>query len=110
MRADEPRFVREQYATEGGWPRAPRSGAGEFDAVVAAWRLYHVPDLDRGLSEIARVLRPGGALVAVTNSASDLHEVWDLVGRDLEDRLLTFRTENGEHHLGRHFESDTGRA
>ena len=30
--------------------------------------LYHVPDLDRGLAEIARVLRPGGALIAVNNS------------------------------------------
>ena len=27
-----------------------------FDTVVAAWMLYHVPDLDRGLAEIARVL------------------------------------------------------
>lgn len=78
---------------------------GGFDAVVAAWMLYHVPDLGRGLSEIARVLRPGGVLVAVTNGSRDLHEVWDLVGRDLEPRGLTFRTENGEHHLRRHFES-----
>ena len=31
-----------------------------FDTVVAAWMLYHVPDLDRGLAEIARVLEPGG--------------------------------------------------
>ena len=27
-----------------------------FDVAVAAWMLYHVPDLDRGLSELARVL------------------------------------------------------
>jgi ubiquinone/menaquinone biosynthesis C-methylase UbiE len=33
---------------------------GTFDTVVAAWMLYHVPDIDRGLAEIARVLRPGG--------------------------------------------------
>src|SRR2546430_9951320 len=33
---------------------------GEFDLVVAAWMLYHVPDLERALAEIARVLRPGG--------------------------------------------------
>ncbi|HEY9294402.1 MAG TPA: class I SAM-dependent methyltransferase, partial [Microlunatus sp.] len=35
-----------------------------FDAVVAAWMLYHVPDLDRTLAEVRRVLRPGGTLVA----------------------------------------------
>src|SRR5207302_7666109 len=41
---------------------------GSFDSVVAAWMLYHVPDVDRGLAEIARVLAPGGTLIAVTNS------------------------------------------
>lgn len=74
-----------------------------FDAVVAAWMLYHVPDLDRGLAECARVLRPGGSLIAVTNAAADLAELWELVGRDTSARLLTFRAENGEQALRRHF-------
>lgn len=74
-----------------------------FDVVVAAWMLYHVPDLERGLAEIVRVLRPGGSLVAVTNGADDFHELWDLVGRDLSLRMLTFRAENGEEHLRHHF-------
>lgn len=74
-----------------------------FDAVVAAWMLYHVPDLDRALAEIARVLTPGGVLVAVTNGAADLEELWNLVGRDLSFRELTFRAENGEAYLRRHF-------
>lgn len=76
----------------------------EFDAVVAAWMLYHVPDLDRGLRECARVLRPGGAFVAVTNAASDFAELWALRGRDTSARLLTFRAENGETVLRRHFD------
>ncbi|MBA3787846.1 MAG: class I SAM-dependent methyltransferase, partial [Actinobacteria bacterium] len=76
---------------------------GSFDAAVAAWMLYHVPDLDRGLAELARVLRPGGALVAVTNGANDFEELWSLVGRDISERALTFRVENGEEHLRRHF-------
>jgi 2-polyprenyl-3-methyl-5-hydroxy-6-metoxy-1,4-benzoquinol methylase len=79
-------------------------GDAEFDAVVAAWMLYHVADLDRGLRECARVLRPGGALVAVTNAAADFAELWDLVGRDTSARLLTFRAENGETILRRHFD------
>jgi len=79
-------------------------GDDEFDAVVAAWMLYHVPDLDRALSECARVLRAGGTFIAVTNAAADFSELWDLVGRDTSSRLLTFRAENGEETLSRHFD------
>lgn len=74
---------------------------GTFDAAVAAWMLYHVPDLDRGLAELARVLRPGGRLVAVTNSASHLEEVRELVGSGPSPS--TFTRENGEALLRRHF-------
>jgi ubiquinone/menaquinone biosynthesis C-methylase UbiE len=74
---------------------------GSFDVAVAAWMLYHVPDLDRGLSELARVLRPGGALVAVTNSRYHLLELRELVGSG--PSTLSFNRENGEELLGRHF-------
>lgn len=46
-----------------------------FDCVLAAWMLYHVPDVDRAASELARVLRPGGRLVAVTNRREHLQEL-----------------------------------
>jgi SAM-dependent methyltransferase len=72
-----------------------------FDAVLAAWMLYHVPDLDRGISEIARVLRPGGRLVAVTNTADHLAELLALGGLERWD--LPFAAENAESILGRHF-------
>lgn len=74
---------------------------GEFDCVVAAWMLYHVPDLDGGIAELARVLRPGGTLVAVTNSRFHLLELRELVGSG--PSLLSFNRENGEELLGRHF-------
>jgi SAM-dependent methyltransferase len=74
----------------------------EFDLVIAAWMLYHVPDLDRGLAEIARVLRPGGRIVAATNAVDHLHELWSLVGRDRRAEG-TFNDENGEAFLRPHF-------
>lgn len=74
-----------------------------FDTVVAAWMLYHVPDLDRGLSEIARVLVPGGRLVANTGSLRHLEELRALVRYPSEEREWSFNAENGEEILRRHF-------
>jgi SAM-dependent methyltransferase len=74
---------------------------GTFDLVVAAWMLYHVPELDRGVAEIARVLRPGGTLVAATNSRFHLQELRDLVGSG--PSLLKFAREDGVEHLRPHF-------
>jgi len=76
---------------------------GEFDAAVAAWMLYHVEDLDRGLAELARVVAAGGCLVAVTNGAAALAEVYELVGGARLDSR--FSGENGEHLLRRHFDT-----
>ena len=78
---------------------------GEFDCVSANWMLYHVPDLDRGLAEIARVLRDGGRLVAITNGRDHLFELWDAVGA-LDARAgrdLSFAAENGDEALQTHF-------
>ena len=74
-----------------------------FDTVLASWMLYHVPDLDRGLAEIARVLESGGKLVANTNSMDHCRELFDLIEYPTESRQFTFRSENGEESLRRHF-------
>jgi SAM-dependent methyltransferase len=75
---------------------------GQFDCALAAWMLYHVPDLDRALRELRRVLRPGGRLVAVTNSERSLSELWELVGQ-AGARADGFSAENGQGPLLRHF-------
>jgi SAM-dependent methyltransferase len=76
---------------------------GEFDVAVAAWMLYHVHELDGALTELARVLKPGGRLVAVTNAGDHLQELWDLAGRVNAMRRFTFRSENGAALLRKHF-------
>jgi SAM-dependent methyltransferase len=78
-------------------------GDGEFDVAVAAWMLYHVADLDRGLAELARVLRPGGRLVAVTNSVEHFRELRDAARDEIWVGRFNFRSENGEEVLARHF-------
>jgi SAM-dependent methyltransferase len=80
-----------------------------FDTVVAAWMLYHVHDIDRGLSELARVLEPGGHLVANTNSRRHCEEVFDLIDYPQDSREWVFNAENGEQSLRRHFDEVTRR-
>jgi SAM-dependent methyltransferase len=45
-----------------------------FDAVIAHFMLYHVPDLPRAFWEIHRVLRPRGAFFAATNGPRHMGE------------------------------------
>jgi len=52
-----------------------------FDAAIANHMLYHVPDRARALSELARVLRPGGRLHAATYPWTHLLELRELVAR-----------------------------
>jgi SAM-dependent methyltransferase len=77
--------------------------AHAFDCVVANWMLYHAPDIDLALSELARVLRPQGRLVAATNSTRHLEELWQLVGRDKSDETRHFFSEDAGELLGRYF-------
>lgn len=74
-----------------------------FDCVVANWMLYHAPDVDLALSELARVLVSGGRLVAATNSQEHLAELWSLVGRDKKWEHRHFFSEDGAALLDGHF-------
>lgn len=76
-----------------------------FDAVVANHMLYHVPDRPRALSEIRRVLKPGGRLFAAANGQDHMAELWAMVlqvagaDRGANRSDLYFGLENGSEQL-----------
>lgn len=78
-------------------------GDEDFDAVFAGWVLYHSPNLEQSIGECARVLRPGGRIVASTYSEDNLYELWDLIGCEEPRSPLSFNRSNGKDLLGKHF-------
>jgi SAM-dependent methyltransferase len=75
-----------------------------FDCVFAGWVLYHVPNLAQAIAEIARVLKPGGRLVASSHCDDNINELWELIPDALPREPLTFRRGNGVELLRPHFE------
>lgn len=79
-----------------------------FDCVVANFVLYHIPDPVIAIAEFARVLAPGGILVASTLSddTDSRLQAWATLFRE-ETRPapppLSFSRENGRALLLRHF-------
>jgi SAM-dependent methyltransferase len=74
-----------------------------FDVVVCNHVLYHLPDRDRGIAELARVLRPGGRFVGIYGFRDHLAEVWEAVGDPWAEQP-DFDCETGGAELARHFE------
>jgi SAM-dependent methyltransferase len=107
-------------ASRGAVPDAPLTRAGAtalpyadraFDTVLALWMLYHVEDRAGALREFARVLQPGGHVIAGTNSDEAHSErideiacdaIGDVVGTrpDRWFPALDFNAENGAAILG----------
>ena len=85
---------------------------GAFDAVVAAEVIEHVIDTDHLLAEIARVLRPGGALVITTPNLASLenrlrlllgrYPMWMDVGVEGAGHLRYYTPRMLRHQLARH--------
>jgi len=81
---------------------------GDFDIIVGNHMLYHVPDLDKGLGEVRRVLAENGSFYTATNGATHMQELRAL--RDMAQTVrwnLSFRLENGRDLLAPHFSDIT---
>lgn len=80
-----------------------------FDVIIANFMLYHVPDIDRALNEVYRVLKPNGIFYAATVGDNHLIEINQWV-KEFDCNLdvfnsssLSFRLQNGKDILHRYF-------
>jgi ubiquinone/menaquinone biosynthesis C-methylase UbiE len=85
---------------------------GTFDAVVANFMLYHVPDRPRAIREIKRILKPGGCLVAATVGENHMQEMMQWLGRVhvgniWQSYVNPFTLENGAEQLKPFFSNVT---
>ena len=77
-----------------------------FDVVIANMMLYHVPDLDKGLSEVRRVLKDGGTFYCATYGEHGIIEYLSKLLKDygVEDTVnKNFTLQNGSNILERVF-------
>ena len=70
-----------------------------FDLVLGCHMLYHVPNLERALVSINRVLKPGGVFIATTVSQRHIFELTELLSQfELNQKMnlfSEFHIENG---------------
>jgi SAM-dependent methyltransferase len=103
------------HLTRGDVMRLPYSD-NSFDIVMANHMLYHLADIEAGLVEIKRVLKPDGRLLAATDSLQNLIQLQMLIhranvflsnnGTKVNPPALpceAFALENGTRILARHF-------
>ena len=80
-----------------------------FDVVIANHMLYHVPDMDKALSEVRRVLKIGGRFYAATGCNGGIRQfLHDAIkkfvpGSDAFSQGLSFNMQNGKEILNRYF-------
>jgi ubiquinone/menaquinone biosynthesis C-methylase UbiE len=85
-----------------------------FDIIIARHMLYHVPDIDKALSEVKRLLKPKGRFYVSTNGREHMRELVRLVrdydkdiSFDPEKLAVRFGVENGAEILYKHFNNVT---
>jgi SAM-dependent methyltransferase len=80
-RAREWRSVQAQVADVSALPFE----TGAFDVVIANHMLYHAPDPAQAVTEIARVLAPGGLAVLATNGRDNMRALFALRAATFEN-------------------------
>src|SRR5207248_3230373 len=75
-----------------------------FDGVIANHMLFHVPDRAKALTEIRRVLRPGGRFYASTIGQAHMVELDERLGE------LTGDTNSSSHRWGDAFNLEKGQS
>ncbi len=85
--------------------------SGSLDCIIANHMLYHVPDMEAALSEMRRVLKPGGRLCAATNGLLHMHQIHELIQQFIPTYSIPllaarrFTLEDGPELLQRYFTS-----
>jgi SAM-dependent methyltransferase len=86
------------------------------DVALAMHMLYHVPDIPAAIGELRRITKPGGTVLASTNSPAHLAEIDGLLSAAISSQIsrpvqampaLSFTTQTGAAMLGREFSSVT---
>lgn len=87
-------------------------GEASVEVALAMHMLYHVPRIDAAVTELRRILKPGGTLLASANSATALADIHGVLDAAISARLgrpvqaipaLSFTTETGTAILARQF-------
>jgi len=82
---------------------------GGFDRVTANHMLYHVPTIELGVAEFARVLKPDGLFMAATNGATHMVDLYKLFEefepgfRIPDSDRRRFSLQNGQDYLASQF-------
>lgn len=86
------------------------------DVAMAMHMLYHVPDIPAAIRELRRITKPGGTVLASTNSPAHLADIHELLDAAISSQLcrpvhampaLSFTTHSGSAMLSREFSSVT---
>jgi ubiquinone/menaquinone biosynthesis C-methylase UbiE len=108
MRIAQPRIAKSPVPVEYGGLTGEHLDlpSAEFDAVLSTWTLCTIPNLDSALSEMRRILKPGGAFHFVEHGHAPDPKVarWQERLEPLNKRLA------GGCHLTRHISEDIQRA